>query len=125
MRKLIPFWLMCMAIFGTHIATSFFLQPNMRDDAFWGYHIFFIAYSSGSLLGLHKVKKVDPNRVGMGFLATSVFRMLASAGYLLIRLNDFSGDKMVVIAHFFIPFFLYLIAEVIMVLGMLKPTANS
>jgi hypothetical protein len=119
-KKLWPFLAFGVVMLGAHFAVNALLPENYKHSGFVAYHIFLLIYGTGSLFGIIKVAAVDKNRVGMAYLATSGFKMLVGAAWLLIAAKQSDDDKMIVLGHFFSAFFLYLICEVLMVLKILQ-----
>lgn len=119
-KKIWPFFAFGGILLAVHFAANELLPYEFKHANFPAYHIFFLIYGAGSLLGINKVAAIDKNRVGMAYLATSGFKMLVGAAWLLIAAKQSDDDKMVVLGHFFSVFFLYLICEVLMVLRILQ-----
>jgi hypothetical protein len=83
-------------------------------------HIYLGIILIGSHFILKKIKSIDENKVGLAFLAMTMFKMMLAIGFLLIIFNVFEFKRMIIISHFFAPFFLYLIFEVILTLKLIR-----
>ncbi|MFT5600585.1 MAG: hypothetical protein ACI9N1_000820 [Flavobacteriales bacterium] len=109
-----------MFTFGLQVAIMYFAC----DDK----NIFLPFIINGFLFGaillgqfiMKKVQAIDPSKVGMTFLAITMFKMLFSVLMLLLLFKLFPFERMVIILHFFGPFFLYLFCEVYLSMKLLK-----
>lgn len=107
-------------LFLAHYFLMPYLPVQYADENYWKYHVFMVIYIVVSLLVLEKVKSVNSAKLGLTFLATSSIKMFAGTVFLLVLYSKHKGDKLPIYAHFFGTFFLYLFAEVLIVLKMLR-----
>jgi hypothetical protein len=106
--------------FGVQVAIMYFLCADKNIFLPLIIHGFLFG---ATLLGqflLKKVQGIDASKVGMTFLAITMFKMLFSVLVLLLLFKLFPFERMVIILHFFAPFFLYLFCEVYLSMKLLK-----
>lgn len=67
-----------------------------------------------------KIKTTLPDKFGFAYLASVFIKMIASVIFLAPLLFGENGITFKYVAHFFIAFFIYLFAEVYLLIGLLK-----
>lgn len=117
-------WLQFISIFlvflGLHIVIvwSFLELKNISLIGFIHLFLFLLLFVTQFIS--KKVKIIDPNKVGMAFLAMTLFKMLLSVGLLFLLFSQYTLDQKQIVFHFFIPFFIYLLFEVMLSLKVLR-----
>ena len=114
----IPFTLL--AVFIAHLLITLYILPDSLPFLVISIH----GYLYGLLfLGLYlvkKVKSIDDTKVGMSFLAITMFKMLFAIGFLLVMFSFFPVERIIIISHFFAPYFIYLAIEVLLTIKELR-----
>lgn len=105
---------------GIHLAIMFSLLPVKNLGLLLAIHAFLAFFLIGGQLLLKKIKSIDDAKVGLTFLAITVFKMLFSLLFILLIYNLSEIARMVLIGNFFGAFFTYLIFEVFLALRQLK-----
>jgi hypothetical protein len=106
--------------FGLHMSVMFSFLSYKNITLLMAIHGFLILFLVVSNFILTKVKSIDEKKVGMTFLALTLFKMIFSIGFLLLLFNIFDCEKKIIIFNFFAPFFIYLLFEVINSLNQLR-----
>jgi hypothetical protein len=106
--------------FGLHMSVMFSFLNYKNIILLMAIHGFLILFLVVSNFILTKVKSIDEKKVGMTFLALTLFKMIFSIGFLLLLFNIFDCERKIIIFNFFAPFFIYLLFEVINSLNQLR-----
>ena len=120
MNKLIPLFSFALVLFGLHLTLILFLLKGQNISFISGTHAFLFFFLFVGNLAMRKVKSIDPKKVGMTFLAITVFKMLFSIVFIFVIKQNSSLNKNEIILNFFGVFFLYLIYEVFTAIKELK-----
>lgn len=120
MKKLIPLFSFAFVLFGLHLTLIFFLLKEQSLSFIIGIHAFLFFFLFLGNLAMRKVKSIDPKKVGMTFLAITVFKMLFSIVFIFVIKQNSNLNKNEIILNFFGVFFLYLIYEVVTAIKELK-----
>lgn len=102
-----------LAVFILHAAITMLFLTIKLPFLIVSIHFYLFALLYGGLFLVKKVKSIDDTKVGMTFLAITMFKMLFAIGFLLVMFNYFPVERMVIILHFFAPYFVYLTIEVL------------
>ena len=105
-----------LAVFVLHLLITMFLLPDKLPFLVIAVHGYLTGLLFVGLFLVKKVKSIDHTKVGMTFLAITMFKMMFAIGFLLVMYNYFPVDRMIITIHFFIPFFIYLTIEVMLTL---------
>ncbi len=109
-----------MVTFGIHMSVMYTFLSFQNIYLLIAIHGFLFGFLVASSLIVQKVKSIDDKKVGMTFLALTLFKMLFSIGFLLLMFNIFDCTRNLIIFNFFAPFFIYLLFEVINSLNQLR-----
>jgi len=105
--------LLTLVLFGIHVFFSnhYFSerQPILSLTRIYLFHYITSLVFSISLTG---VSKFDFDKIGFGFMAVSILKMLASIVFLLPLIQTERLDVIPDVLHFFIPYFIYLLVEI-------------
>lgn len=99
-----------------HIGITYSVLPDKLPLLVCYIHIYLFSFLVLSMFLVKKVKSIDETKVGLTFLALTLFKMMFAIGFLLVMFSLFPIERIIVILHFFAPFFLYLIIEVLLTL---------
>lgn len=105
---------------GLHISIMFSFIPEKNLGLVLAVHGFLLFFLLGGQLLLLKIKAIDEAKVGLTFLAITVFKMLFSLLFVLLVYYLTDIPRLVLIGNFFAAFFVYLIYEVFTALRQLK-----
>lgn len=103
-----------LAVFIAHLLVTLYILPDQLPFLVLSVHAYLTCLLYIGLFLIKKVKRIDETKVGMTFLAVTMFKMLFAIGFLLVMFNFFAVERMVIITHFFAPFFIYLTLEVLL-----------
>jgi hypothetical protein len=103
-----------------HVGISFSLFEIFSLKLLIFIHTYLGLILIGSHFILKKIKSIDETKIGLTFLAMTLFKMMLAIGFLLIMFNNFELKRIIIISHFFAPFFIYLIFEVILTLKLIR-----
>lgn len=117
---LLPFLILIIAVTIIHVGISFSLFEIFSLKLLILIHAYLGLILLGSHFILKKIKSIDETKVGLTFLAMTLFKMMLAIGFLLIMFNTFEFKRIIIISHFFAPFFIYLIFEVILTLKLIR-----
>ncbi len=117
---LLPFLILIIGATVLHIGISFSMLKLFSPKLLIMIHLYLGLILVGSHFILKKIKRIDVTKVGLTFLAMTLFKMMLAIGFLLIMFNIFDYKRIIIISHFFAPFFLYLIFEVILTLKLIR-----
>jgi hypothetical protein len=106
--------------FGLHMSVMYSFLSYQNITLLVAIHGFLILFLVISNLIVSKVKSIDEKKVGMTFLALTLFKMIFSIGFLLLLFNVIDCERKIIIFNFFAPFFIYLLFEVINSLNQLR-----
>lgn len=106
--------------FGLHMSVMFSFLSYQNLTLLLSIHGFLILFLVLGNFILYKVKTIDDKKVGMTFLAITLFKMIFSIVFLLLLFNVFECERKIIIFNFFAPFFIYLLFEVINSLNQLR-----
>ncbi len=106
--------------FGLHMSVMFSFLSYQNLTLLLAIHGFLILFLVLGNFILYKVKTIDDKKVGMTFLAITLFKMIFSIVFLLLLFNVFECERKIIIFNFFAPFFIYLLFEVINSLNQLR-----
>ena len=120
MKKLIPLFSFALILVGLHLTLTLLFLKGQSLSFILGTHAFLFFFLFAGNLAMRKVKSIDPKKVGMTFLAITVFKMLFSIVFIFVIKQNSSLNKNEIIFNFFGVFFLYLIYEVFTALKELK-----
>lgn len=109
-----------LVVFGLHMSVMYSYLPYQNLPLIIAIHSFLILFLLVSNVILNKVKAIDDKKVGMTFLAITLFKMIFSIGFLLLAFKIFDCERKIIIFNFFAPFFIYLLFEVINSLNQLR-----
>jgi hypothetical protein len=105
---------------GIHIAIMYGLLEYKSGLLLTIIHAFLAILLISSALVVNKVSIIDNKKVGLAFLAITIFKMLLSIVFLVILFKYFGIEKKIIVFNFFGPFFLYLLFEVVNSLNQLR-----
>lgn len=120
MKSLIPTFSFALFAIGLHMAIMFLLLSDKNIGLLLGIHGFLVFFLVVGQVAMKKVKTIDENKVGMTFLAITIFKMLFSMLFVVLLYRTGSFPKFVLIGNFFGAFFTYLIYEVFIALKELR-----
>ena len=112
-QVLIPFILV---VVGMHMSIMFSLLKTQNTALFISTHVYLIFFLLLNTFVLPIVKKSDKTKVGFAFLAITVFKMLFGVILVYFFIKTSGNPNLYVLSNFFAPFFIYLIAEVLIAL---------
>lgn len=101
---------------GMHMSIMFGLLHTQNINLFISTHTYLIFFLFLNVFILPIVKKSDKTKVGLAFLAITVFKMLFGVILVYFFIQTSGNSNLYVLSNFFAPFFFYLIAEVLMAL---------
>jgi hypothetical protein len=105
---------------GIHIALMYGLLTYKNGMLLVAIHGFLAVLLVAAAMVVNKVSAIDNKKVGLAFLAITIFKMLLSIGFLLLMFKVFDVERNLIIFNFFGPFFLYLLFEVVNSLNQLR-----
>lgn len=92
------------------------MPANLKIHNFWGIHIFFFVFTSTAIAGMLYVQHLQKEKMGMAFLAASMFKIFGSVLFLWPVLKSEFMDKKLYVMHFGAVFFIYLAYEVLLLI---------
>ncbi|WP_196885649.1 DUF6168 family protein [Aureivirga sp. CE67] len=111
------------------IAQFFIVRSlELEDKLFYStisiylFHTIITGLTCVSLVAIHKVA---PDKTGLGYLAMGVIKMLASIVFLIPLIKAGKENYIPDVFEFFIPFFLFLLYEMIFAVGILNSSKNK
>lgn len=118
LTSVILFSVQLLIIRGTASGTEFFYPV-------WAVYLFHFLVTFVIFGLLFLISKIASGYVGFAFMGLILFKMIAAVAFLfpVIRLENFS--KIPDFISFFIPYFIFLIAEVLLTLKLLKQTPEG
>ncbi len=124
MRLYLLLLLFAVVFAAAHLMAQQMIKDLPADHSVVIYHLVFLSLNAGALWGYLYVKKSDPNKTGMAFLVASTFKMLLALFYLVAL--KFSDEQLNIadISHFLIVFAGYFVADVIMILLILRSNSK-
>ncbi len=117
---LLPFILLIVGATILHIGLTYSLFEIFSLKLLILIHAYLGLILISSHFILKKVKSIDETKVGLAFLAMTMFKMMLAIGFLIVLFNIFEFKRIIIISHFFAPFFLYLTLEVILTLKLIR-----
>jgi hypothetical protein len=105
---------------GLHIAIMYGFLEYKNSVLLLAIHGFLAILLIASAIVIQRVSKVDNKKIGMAFLAITIFKMLLSIGFLVFMFKFFGIERKLIIFNFFGPFFFYLLFEVVNSLNQLR-----
>ena len=101
---------------GMHMSIMFGVLKIQNTSLFVSTHIYLTFFLLINAFVLPIVKKSDKTKVGLAFLAITVFKMLFGVIVVFYFIKTSGDPNLYVLSNFFGPFLIYLIAEVMMAL---------
>jgi|SRR5690606_7654710 len=101
------------------IQSQFFSQIDFYYPL-WGIYLFHSCFAAVIYFTVKAVHGILPDKAGLAFLALSGFKMLGAIIFLIPLIKSELADPIPAVFSFFIPYFLYLLIEVIIVIKLLK-----
>lgn len=101
---------------GMHISIMFGVLKVQNINLLISAHAYLIFFLLLTSFVLPIVKKSDKTKVGLAFLAITVFKMLFGVILVYFFIKNSGNTNLYVLSNFFGPFFIYLIAEVLIAL---------
>ncbi|WP_417362641.1 hypothetical protein [Galbibacter sp.] len=86
----------------------------------WGIYLFHSCFAAVIYFTVKAVHGILPDKAGLAFLALSGFKMLGAILFLVPLIQSELADPIPAVFSFFVPYFLYLLIEVILVIKLLK-----
>lgn len=99
---------------GLHMSIMFGMLKVQNIGLFIATHSYLVFFLILTSVALPMVKKQDPNKIGLAFLAITVFKMLFGIVLVYLFIKHSPQPNLYVNANFFGAFFFYLIAEVLL-----------
>jgi len=112
MRIFLKTLLMGFAVFILHLSIVFFIPSLQSINLVLVIYLFFFIWMGLYMPVLHKVHVINKNWTIYIFMLLTVMKMLISAFFILILNSYFNTSTLLLIIHFFIPFFVFLILQV-------------
>jgi hypothetical protein len=95
----------------------YFIIENFFDNEFfyktWQIYAFLTTATIGIFLIMQFIQKNFPDKTGFAFMALSLFKMAASVIFFIPLMQSQVADRVPDVLNFFIPYFLYLLLEVV------------
>jgi len=120
MKSITPTLSFILFVSGIHLAIMYSFLPDRNITLLLGIHGVLSFFLLIGQIAVKKVKSIDPEKVGMTFLAITVFKMLFSLVFIMLVFKLTEISKLVLIGNFFTAFFVYLAYEVYLALKELK-----
>lgn len=95
-------------LFGSHFFINDFISAPLKNSDIIISHVLLALLSLGGVFSLHFMKGFDINKVGLTFLALSVFKMLFALTYILIQIKSFDKPNSLAIS-FLMVYFVHLV----------------
>lgn len=98
-------------------AIHYYIEANFFANAFfyeiWQIYVFLVSATVITVILVGYVQKVFPDKTGFTFMGLSLIKMAAAIVFFIPLLESEVEDRTGDILNFFIPYFLFLIFEVI------------
>lgn len=111
------------------IAQYFIVKSlHLEDEMFYStisIYLFHIILTGLTCTGLIAIYKIVPDKAGLGYLAMSVLKMFASIVFLIPLIKSGRENYIPDVFQFFIPFFLFLVYEMIFAVRLLNSSENK
>lgn len=102
------------------IALQFGGHPNLLVPHFWLLYAFITGLTFLVMVAIIITKQINPENYAQTFLATTVFKLLASLAFLVVFIMKIKVDKAVFVGNFFYLYFLNTAFEVSVLLRNLR-----
>src|SRR5690554_328641 len=86
----------------------------------WGVYLFHSCFAAVIYFTVKYVHGILPDKAGLAFLALSGFKMLGAIIFLVPLIKSEHPDPIPAVLSFFVPYFIYLLIEVVLVLKLLR-----
>ncbi len=113
MKSFVSILSFTLVVFGGHMAVMFTFLEEQHIGFLIGIHGFLLILLIVASLILKQVRKIDQEKVGMAFLAITIFKMIFAVVFIFVVKNQLELQKMTIVGNFFAAFFMYLIYEVV------------
>ena len=107
-------------LFIIHQLVSTYVIPSYQVEGIYKMHLFLAIITITIIFLIQRVTKVDPENFGKGFMVAVVLKMLMTIGFLWPIISTPSTTQKAYVAHFFTVFFIYLLAEVKLLISGLR-----
>ncbi|MDR2835165.1 MAG: hypothetical protein LBV69_03045 [Bacteroidales bacterium] len=108
-------------LFFIHLLVFYlFIDSFLTKNILFAHPFMYILTIITAFLLQYIFKKIKPNMMGMAFLASSIFKMLLAVLFIFPTIRSDVVDKKLFVIQFFIVYFIYLIAEVLMIRNQMK-----
>ncbi|WP_196895703.1 hypothetical protein [Aureivirga marina] len=109
---------------------QFFLVKSLKleDEMFYStitIYIFHTIVTGLICVGMVAIHKILPEKAGLGYLAMSVLKMFASIVFLIPLIQSGKENYIPDVFQFFIPFFMFLLYEMLFTIKLLNSTENK
>ena len=109
---------------------QFFIVKSLKleDEMFYStisIYLFHTIITGLTCTGLIAIHKVAPDKSGLGYLAMSVLKMFASIVFLIPLIQSGKEKYIADVFQFFIPFFMFLLYEMIFAVRLLNTSENK
>lgn len=95
-------------------------DSGVLDQTFLLIYALLLVLTLGIYALLNFVKKMDPNKLGLAFIAGSPMKMLIAAAFLIPFIMGDGENARTYVLHFLIPYFVFFVVELYWVLKILK-----
>jgi len=86
----------------------------------WAIYLFHASFAAVIYFTVKFIRGIYPEQAGFAFLALSGFKMLGAIVFLIPLIQSDLLDPIPAVLSFFVPYFLYLLIEVMLVIKLLK-----
>lgn len=93
---------------------------EVLDNTFLLIYALLLVLTLGIYALLNFVKKMDPDKLGLAFIAGSPLKMLISASFLIPFILGDGDNGRTYVLHFLVPYFVFFIVELYWVMKILR-----
>lgn len=117
----IPLLISAPLLFGLHLALVLFFGLSANEGHVYLIHGLIFGLTAAVFLGIAAVFALDDTKVGFAFLASVILKMLVVVAFFFLYFKANADiNKRAFILHFFMPYFVYLALEAIVVFKQLS-----